>query len=84
MRLLTSRMSGMLLMVTGSLVSSVAQMTCRASFLAPCGVMVPLSGCPPSMMNDASSYPFLFFFPFFEGNSSAGTKRSKVKLLRLS
>ena len=55
MRLFTSRMSGMLRMVTASLVSSVAQITCKASFLAPCGVMVPLSVCPPSMMNDCIS-----------------------------
>ena len=38
----TSRILGMLWIVTGSLVSSVAQITCNASFLAPCGVMVPL------------------------------------------
>ena len=44
MRLLTSRMLGMFSMVTGSHVSNVAQITCRASFLAPCGVMVPCSG----------------------------------------
>ena len=40
-------------MVTSSLVSSVAQITCSASFLAPCGVIVPLSRCPPSILNDA-------------------------------
>ena len=53
MRLLTSRMSGTLEMVTGSLVSSVAEITSSASFFAPCGVMVPESGCPPSMINDS-------------------------------
>ena len=41
----------MLEMVTGSLVSSTALITSRASFLAPCGVMVPDNLCPPSMIN---------------------------------
>ena len=38
-------------MRTGSSVSSVAAITSSASFLAPCGVIVPLSVCPPSIMN---------------------------------
>ena len=53
MRFCTSSMSGMLRMTTSSSVSSTALITSRASFLAPCGVMVPLRRCPPSMMNDA-------------------------------
>ena len=55
MRLLTSRMSGMLVILTGSDVSSTAAITSRASFLAPCGVMVPCSWCPPSIINDSIS-----------------------------
>ena len=69
MRLFTSRMSGMFWIVTASWVSRVAQITCSASFFAPCGVMVPLSRCPPSMMNDAIlGY---FFFLFFLLSSTA-------------
>ena len=33
-------------------VSRVAQMICRASFLAPCGVISPLRRCPPSKVRD--------------------------------
>ena len=43
----TSLMRGMLEMVTFSGVSSTAQSTCSASFLAPCGVMLPFSFLPP-------------------------------------
>ena len=52
-RLFTSRISGMFFMRTSSFVRSVAHITSRASFLAPCGVMVPLSICPPSIINDS-------------------------------
>ena len=62
MRLFTSRMSGTLRTTTSSCVSKVAQMICRASFLAPWGRMSPPSLCPPSMMNDAMA---LLVFPAF-------------------
>jgi hypothetical protein len=46
-----SRISGILLMITASSVRRVAQITCRASFFAPCGVITPDSLCPPSIEN---------------------------------
>ena len=45
--LFTSRMSGTCSMRTFSEVSSTAHSTCRASFLAPCGTISPLSLRPP-------------------------------------
>ena len=81
MRLLTSRMLGILLMVTGSWVSNVAQMTCSASFLAPCGVMVPLSRCPPSILNVAISY---FFFFLLLPSAFAGCMLSNWNIERSS
>ena len=51
MRLCTSSISGTFSIVTSSVVSRLAQMTCNASFLAPIGVMEPDSVWPPSMMN---------------------------------
>ena len=52
----TSLISGMLLMVTGSAVNNTAQMTCSASFFAPCGMISPFSLCPPSISNTAISF----------------------------
>jgi hypothetical protein len=40
-------MSGILVMVTGSSVSRTAAITCKASFFAPCGIMVPDNFLPP-------------------------------------
>ena len=48
--LLTSTMSGRLVMVTGSGVKSTAHKICSASFLAPCGMTSPDSRFPPSMI----------------------------------
>ena len=48
----TSRMAGMLLMVTSSAVSNTAQSICSASFFAPCGVMAPFSFFPPVTSNE--------------------------------
>ena len=41
----------MLLIFTGSGVSKTAQIICKASFLAPCGMISPLSCFPPCMIN---------------------------------
>ena len=60
MRLFTSTMSGTFSSLTASEVRSVAQITCRASFLAPCGVISPFRRCPPSMMNDGTVVFFLW------------------------
>ena len=51
MSLLTSMISGMLLIVTFSGVSNTAHKICNASFLAPCGLISPLSRMPPSILN---------------------------------
>ena len=86
MRLLTSRMSGMLRMTTSSLVNSEAQTTCRASFLAPWGTMVPLSRWPPSILNDAIGRILLLlaaaFLSFVDGKSRhiLKPKRAEVDL----
>jgi hypothetical protein len=46
----------MLLISTFSAVSNTAQITCNASFFAPCGITVPLSLLPPTISNaDISS-----------------------------
>jgi hypothetical protein len=45
-------MSGILVMVTRSAVSNTALMICRASFLAPCGVISPFSFFPPVTSKD--------------------------------
>ncbi len=46
-RAFTSAISGTLVNVTCSSVSSAAHSTCSASFLAPCGTIVPFSARPP-------------------------------------
>ena len=40
-------------MITGSVVNKVAHITSNASFFAPCGVIVPLNRCPPSIIKDS-------------------------------
>lgn len=47
-------------MMTSSVVNRVAQMTSKASFFAPCGAIVPLSRCPPSMIKDSMFVVLLF------------------------
>src|SRR6185312_1858899 len=51
MSLLTSFISGILLMVTFSDVNNTAEITCNASFFAPWGIISPLSGLPPFITN---------------------------------
>ena len=48
----TSTMSGIFAMVIGSAVNTTADKTCKASFLAPCGVILPLSALPPMTSNE--------------------------------
>ena len=63
MRFLMSRISGMLEILTSSEVRSTALMTCRASFLAPCGTISPLSFRPPSIVNvDIGDRLYVFDF----------------------
>ena len=65
-RVLISRMSGTWSIYTFSRVSKVAQSSCKASFLAPCGRMLPWRRCPPSTTNDDMALLYLrrlFFFP---------------------
>ena len=45
-------MSGILEMVTGSAVNTTADKICKASFLAPCGVIFPLRAFPPMTSNE--------------------------------
>ena len=47
-------------MITSSDVNNVAQITSKASFFAPCGAIVPLSRCPPSMIKDSMCRYFTF------------------------
>ena len=68
MSLLTSRIFGILWMVTFSEVKSTAQSICSASFFAPCGVISPLRRCPPSTLKEAMCLSAFFvgraeFFP---------------------
>src|SRR5665213_1886018 len=51
MSLLTSFISGILLIVIFSDVSKTAEITCNASFFAPWGIISPLSGLPPFITN---------------------------------
>src|SRR5665213_2948870 len=51
MSLLTSLISGMLLIVIFSDVNNTAEITCNASFFAPWGIISPLSGLPPFITN---------------------------------
>ena len=48
-------------MVTFSGVNNGAHKTCKASFLAPCGISSPFKGFPPCISNEAITY-FLYFF----------------------
>ena len=45
-------MAGILEIVTAWSVSNTAQITCNASFLAPCGVMEPCRRWPPIIWNE--------------------------------
>ena len=68
MRFLTSLISGTLSIVTSRDVSNVALITCNASFFAPWGTISPLSGLPPSIMNDAMDGLWIsvcFFYPIW-------------------
>src|SRR2546429_3350495 len=57
----TSAMSGRLCRRTGSSVSSAAAISGKAAFLLPLGVMVPLRGTPPSMMNSSMATAMLWY-----------------------
>ena len=45
-------------MVTGSAVKTTAHKICKASFLAPWGVISPFNRFPPVTLNDAINYFF--------------------------
>ena len=47
-------------MRTSSFVSKVAQITCKASFFAPCGVISPFRRCPPSITKVLISVVFFY------------------------
>ncbi len=49
--LLTSLIFGIFSITTSSSVKSTAQITCKASFLAPCGTISPLRVLPPIISN---------------------------------
>src|SRR5690606_32123351 len=48
-------------MVTFSLVNSTADITCKASFLAPCGVICPFRGFPPIISKEFLVIVIYFF-----------------------
>ena len=49
--------------ITVAPVRSMALMTCRASFFAPCGLIVPLSLWPPSITNELMMFlPILHLY----------------------
>ena len=59
-------MSGMLLIVTFSLVNSTAEITCNASFFAPCGMISPFNGFPPIISNAFIYLIKCYIVSFFE------------------